>query len=199
MVADGGAPIPLTDFQGQAISLHHRHDDWGDTPRTIGAASAFAQGYDAVCWLDQDNWLYPKYAETLAAAMQKTRCALATCSRDIYTLSTEKMGLCKETDGQKFVDANCMMLSRAASSAAMIWATMPKPWHVCSDMYFLAACRRLNLSQAHCAEALMGYRATRTHTYALYGRTPPPEAKDSNAIWQGLTAQEAVRSNAVGT
>jgi hypothetical protein len=52
MVADG---FPVSEVDSWAGVVHIKipnHADYGDTPRGVGAASAAANGFDAICFLD---------------------------------------------------------------------------------------------------------------------------------------------------
>lgn len=193
LVSDGSGPNPLPDFTGQLIELGQNHNDWGDTPRTIGAFSAAAQGFDGIVWLDQDNWFYPNHIESLVALHRQTGKSVCTTSRDIYDLDGRLLGMCKETDGVRFVDANCFFVARAAYGLLGVWSLMPSAWHVCSDMYFFAQIRKNGIPTAHQALNTMGYTATRSHTYRLFGVEPPPGVKDSAEIVRFLREQGAIR------
>ncbi|MEK6806091.1 MAG: glycosyltransferase [Pseudomonadota bacterium] len=193
LVSDGSGENPLDDFSGQFIRLYQNHNDWGDTPRTIGAISAGAQGYDGILWLDQDNWMYPDHVSSLVALHRQTGKPICTTSRDIYHLNGRLLGACKETDGVRFVDANCFFVTRAAYGMLAVWSLMPKAWHICSDMYFFAQVKKHGIETAHQACSTMGYTATRSHTYRLFGVEPPPGVKDSAEIVRFLREQGAIR------
>jgi hypothetical protein len=188
LISDGSGPNPLEDFQGQFVELHHRHNDYGDTPRTLGALSAFAQGFDAVCWLDQDNWFYPGHVAALVALQKQSGAPVCTCSQDIFTLDGQLLGPSKKIEEMAYADANCYLVTREAVALVSIWALMPAGWHVCSDIYFNAQLRKLGVRNAHTPERLGGYRATRSHIYRSYGVEPPAGVKDSDAIWRKLVA-----------
>jgi hypothetical protein len=40
----------------QVLQLPRAHADFGNTPRAIGSVSAIAQDFDAIAYLDSDNW-----------------------------------------------------------------------------------------------------------------------------------------------
>src|SRR5690349_5897356 len=65
MVADGH-PRPEIEDWGveQHVKLPLSHADDGDTPRLIGTGMAHAQGFDAVCWLDADNWFEAEHVSS---------------------------------------------------------------------------------------------------------------------------------------
>lgn len=193
LVSDGSGPNPIKNFNGQFIQLGQNHDDWGDTPRTIGAFSAAAQGFDGVLWLDQDNWLYPEHVSSLVALQQQTGKPICTTSRDIYHMNGRLLGACKETDGVRFVDANCFFVTRAAFDTLGFWSLMPKAWHICSDMYFFAQIKKHRIPTAHQARQTMGYTATRSHSYRQFGHEPPPGVKDSAEIVRTLREQGAIQ------
>lgn len=186
LVSDGDGPCPIQDFAGQFIQLGHNHNDWGNTPRSIGGLSAAAQGFDAMLWLDQDNWLYPHHVSSLVALHRQTQHPVCTSSRDLYHLNGQRLGPCQHTDGVRFVDANCFLLTRPAYGLIAVWSLMPSAWHVCSDVFFFAMIKKQGIQTAHFPHPTMGYTATRDHLYHSFGVAPPPGVKNTEAINQKI-------------
>lgn len=106
LVSDGYPNAVLDQWDCEHIRLSH-HNDYGDTPRGIGAASASAQGFDAICFLDADNWYEPHHLETMISTFKRYRVPVVTTSRALYTNDGQYLGQCKESDGIHFVDTNC--------------------------------------------------------------------------------------------
>src|SRR6478752_6087165 len=65
MISDG-KPHPDVDFWDGVVHIKlPNHNDYGDTPRGVGAALAAAEGYDAICFLDADNWYEPDHIRNM--------------------------------------------------------------------------------------------------------------------------------------
>src|SRR4051794_26673695 len=69
LVSDG-YPAPYFDDAKDAIhiKLPQAHGDNGNTPRAMGGVLADRQGFDAVAYLDADNWYEPNHIESMVAA-----------------------------------------------------------------------------------------------------------------------------------
>ena len=57
VVNDGGEPPEIADnARTQLIHLPTAHRDVGNAARAIGSVTAICQGFDALAYLDADNW-----------------------------------------------------------------------------------------------------------------------------------------------
>src|SRR3990172_6396080 len=63
LVADGTPESYVDGWEAQHIVLMKNHGDFGDTPRAVGSVSAIGQGFDAIAYLDADNWYAPEHIE----------------------------------------------------------------------------------------------------------------------------------------
>src|SRR5438552_2141705 len=72
LVADGAPQEAVDAWEAEHIILPRSHGDFGDTPRVIGTISALNLGYDAITFLDADNWYHRKHVELMAAAHKQT-------------------------------------------------------------------------------------------------------------------------------
>ncbi|MCU0940002.1 MAG: tetratricopeptide repeat protein, partial [Burkholderiaceae bacterium] len=68
MVADGFAQDWIDHSGVRHLKLDQGHADFGNTPRAIGAQLAVSEGFDAVCFLDADNWFAPDHVSRCLAA-----------------------------------------------------------------------------------------------------------------------------------
>ncbi|MEJ1938213.1 hypothetical protein WDZ92_49095, partial [Nostoc sp. NIES-2111] len=85
IVVSDGFPNPLARVPGVThIELGAAHADNGNTPRYVGALVALAQGYDAVAFLDADNWFEPKHIERLVEVQGKAGLGAVFSSRNVY-------------------------------------------------------------------------------------------------------------------
>ena len=118
MVADG-RPDPLVDsFDADHIVLPDGHANYGDTPRAIGAMSAIGRGFDAIAFLDADNWYKPRHIESLIALHRETGAEVCTSGREIRRVDGSFLTVCPFSDGDLFVDTSCYLFTRGAFRTA---------------------------------------------------------------------------------
>ena len=91
-IADGAPQDVVSRFDAQHIVLGANHGDYGDTPRAVGSVSAVSQGFDAIAWLDADNWYEPNHIESLIDLHRKQDAAVCTSSRMIYGRDSAPLG-----------------------------------------------------------------------------------------------------------
>ena len=140
MVADG-FPCKLPEIASTVhIQLPNSHNDAGATPRAIGALSAFSQGFDAVSFLDADNWYNDNHIAEMVNTMQLSKADAVVATRTIHTTTGVPLYVDRiESNGENMVDTNCMFISRAASTFMSFWVTPPEH-RLVSDRVFWQAC-----------------------------------------------------------
>lgn len=194
LVADG-APAPFVRaWAAQHIVLPRRHADAGDTPRAIASLSAIAQGFDAITYLDGDNWYDPEHIATMIALHLKAGASVCVASRSLHRLDGSVLFSGGErNDGVEHVDTNCLFLTSAAFRVIPVWSLMPRRLHPIGDRIVWSAVRALGYRVARWTTPTVRYRtAFRVH-YEEKGEVPPPGAKDNAHIlealawWRGLT------------
>lgn len=177
MIADG-FPNPAVDgWDVCHITLPVSHADVGNTPRVIGGLSAFSAGYDAVSFLDADNWYTPDHVERMVALQARTGAAVCTASRSMHRPDGSFMFVDDKNDGVTHVDSNCYFLTRRAMGVMLRWATMPKELSPISDTVYLKSLQRERLSRAHDPHVTVCYRSTWVSDFQRLSETPPKGAK----------------------
>ena len=126
-VADGRPSRFVNELDAQHIVLRRGNGDFGDTPRALGALSAAGQGFDAVAFLDADNWFKPTHIESLVQLAEETGAAICTSSRAIYDPGGILLGPCPLNDGESHVDTNCYLMTRRAFAVILEWALIHTP------------------------------------------------------------------------
>src|SRR5437868_2086315 len=97
LVCDGDDfPQAASYSQVQVIRLPKPHGGCGDAARAIGAVSAVAQGFEAIAFLDSDNWYEANHAQVLVELHRQTGAAFCSSSRNLYTPDGEYLGRCPE-------------------------------------------------------------------------------------------------------
>lgn len=177
LVSDGSGENPLPDFVGEFIRLPKPHADNGNTPRAVGSIAAASEGFDAIAYLDADNWYTPDHIDSLVTLQAQTRAAVCTSARSLYDLDGGLLGICEEVDGVNFADTSCLFITRPAFGLTLQWALMPKEFSVVCDFWIWSCTRRSPHSAAHSRLATMAFRTTYPHHFSRLGLAPPPGAK----------------------
>lgn len=182
MVADGDPSTPVESWDVEHVRLPGNSADYGDTPRGVGSVLAIARGFDAITYLDADNWYYPQHIETLVGLHCRSGSDVISATRNLHRLDGSLMGVCTQCDGHNFVDTNAYFLTPKAFRVVPVWWMMPRHLHAIADRVMLAAIGRLNLSHLHCTDPTFAYRTAFEFHYRLYGETPPMGTKSGQEI-----------------
>lgn len=198
IVADGKPLDGVDSWAAQHIKMPVNTADYGDTPRGVGSIAAIGQGFDAIAYLDADNWYYPDHIETLLKLQKKSGAAVVTSGRNLHRLDGSLLGNCFEVDGERFVDTSCLFVTRAAFSVIHIWWMMPHKYHPIDDRVFWANIRSRRISRAHTGLATVAYRTAFANHYRHFGENPPQGTKSGMEILELLREiQDKQRQGAV--
>ena len=100
LVADGYPTPEVSNWPAEHIILSKSHDDNGNTPRGVGSLSAMNQGFDAIAYLDADNWYYSNHIESMVKLHVAQRAAVCTATCAIHRLNGSFMYVdTQESDG----------------------------------------------------------------------------------------------------
>ena len=178
MVADGYPQTEVSTWNIEHIQLSASHCDVGNTPRGIGSMSAMNLGYDAICFLDADNWYYPNHVETMVSLHQHTGAAVCTTSRMMHRLDGSFMYVDRtDCDGKNHVDTSCFFVTSSAFRVLPIWMMMPPQLGPIGDRIFWRAVVSRGISCAHNMDPTVAFRTQYDMHYTGIGETPPPKAK----------------------
>jgi hypothetical protein len=177
LVSDGKPEEVVEHYDAHHVRLPGPHRDVGNTGRAIGAILAQRQGFDAICFLDADNWYRPDHVASLVALQRRTGAAVCSSSRMIHHLDGALLGACKEVDGEVFVDTNCLLLTRPAFRTIAIWYEMDPRLHPIGDRVVWHQIKRMGLSTAYSGETSVSYRSSYHVHYRQFGIEPPAGAK----------------------
>jgi glycosyltransferase involved in cell wall biosynthesis len=179
-VADGHPQPELSSWDVQHIILPVSHRDFGNTPRGIGGISALNQGFDAIAYLDADNWYAPDHVESLVACCLENGCKVAFSSRHIV-LSTGELFDRFDPDeaAGKHVDTSCFFITAGAAFLVPIWAMMdPKVSPIC-DRIMLNAVLIHGVSHAWTGRKTLYYVSHWREHFEAMGKPPPPDPHTS--------------------
>jgi len=186
MVADGHPCEEVSSWAVEHIILPKPHHDLGNTARGVGSMSAMNQGYDAVSFLDADNWYYPNHIESMINLHRQTGAAVCTASRTIHRWDGSLMYAdVHECDGKRHVDTNCFFMMRPAFRVLPIWMMMPTPLGPVGDRVIWQSIVARRIPCAHNPEPTVAFRTQYQVHYSNLGEPAPPGAK-SNADSTGI-------------
>lgn len=197
VIADGHPQDWLDSAGVRHIRLDRAHADYGNTPRSIGGLLAVSEGFDAVAFLDADNWYAPNHVELCVSAAGEGEADYVTAMRHWARADGSVMDFRSDEDFDgSHVDSSCHFLLRGAFHAIARWALMPKPMAMWGDRFFLASLRAEDLVERGTFEKSVYYLCTWSPIYEAMGEPPPDFAKrgvpnEQLAAWfRGLTARD---------
>jgi predicted O-linked N-acetylglucosamine transferase (SPINDLY family) len=201
MVADG---FPQDWIDGTGVR-HIRFDngfaDFGNTPRALGAQAAVGDGFDAVCFLDADNWFTSDHVSRCleAADAADARVDYVVARRNFVRDDGSVVPLKRSEDATAstpgHIDTSCYFLLRGAFHTISRWI-MPRPLAVLCDRVYRAVLEAEALKCAYTTEVTVNYLCTWRGPYLAIGETPPDFAKpyiDTTPLkqwWQALSAAD---------
>lgn len=196
-VADGLPSTTVASWNCQHIVLPTSHADFGSTPRAIGSLSAAAQGFDAVAFLDADNWYKQEHIRSLVDAHLRSGAGVCASGRDIHRLDGSSLMPGGEPgDGVSHIDTSCMLLIRPAFELLAFWALIPRNLATLGDRLFWAKAKNAGYAITLTRLPTLCYRSAYVDHYTVCGETPPAGARstsfvaESIAWWEALPAEE---------
>ena len=176
MVADGNPHPWCTKQQLEHMVLPKSHGDAGATPRALGALSAFSRGFDAVAFLDADNWFEPPHIQVMIDTMIADKADAIVATRTIHAVDGSPMYVDTiESTGRTFVDTNCWFLHKRTAMLMGFWITDPAN-HLISDKIFYNAIRQAKVPVGRADQPTVAYVTKWGWHYQQAGRPIPPEA-----------------------
>ena len=176
-VADGEPNLSLDSWDVDHVILPRSHHDIGSTPRLIGCFHAIGLGYEAVAFLDADNWYHIDHINTVMQLREQHGADIVSSGRMLCRLDGSEMAICQQTDPQRFIDTNCMLLGRSAFHLLHHWVLMPSYGHVIGDKIFWYYVRTSGVRIIHSDAPTVYYRCQREGIYRLLGEPLPAGVK----------------------
>jgi len=177
MIADGHPQEMIDDWDVTHIRIPPQRD-CGDTPRMIGALLAVSAGYDALAFLDADNWFEPNFVADMTRKLVETGCDIVTCPRALWRLDGTRMGIDTESDGISFNDTNCYLFRNTACFVLNSIA-FKKDRHdaLIGDQLLWKYIVRSGLDVRRAPRPLLNYESNNAWHYSQRSEIPPADSK----------------------
>ena len=196
MVADGHARDEIDTWTVRHIRLPEEHSNNGNTPRAIGSLDAVGAGFDAIAFLDADNWFEPDHIEGLIMLHQETGADLLTSGRIIHGIDgSVLLPQGEQGDGTETADTSTMLFTRPAFSALPLWGTMPNELGPNCDRFVFKGAQALGCTHSHSSKPTVHFTSRYGPHYRVAGQKVPREAiamhamKDSDQFARRLTSK----------
>jgi SEC-C motif len=154
------------------------HNDFGGTPRGLGALLAASEGYRGIGFLDADNWIADDHVERCveAASQAGPDCDYVIAERfftrpDGTTIDIGNLRLSDEVN-----DTNLFFLEGAYHSLHH-WVTIPRQLSAVNDRVVASALKNYGLRAARVKDPTVFYECLWSTIYQGIGESPPPNAK----------------------
>jgi len=179
LISDGHPQDWVANRVARHIPLGKSHGDYGNTPRGIGAQLAVSEGYDAIGFLDADNWIDPNHTkECLTTAIgnygSPVNCDYVVARRRFVR---PDMTVLNMPDDSSLIDTSCFFFLRGAFPMLPTWNLMPKEFSNIGDRIFGKRIREAGLNSATNKAVTVNYLNLWASSYHAMHETPPPEAK----------------------
>lgn len=203
LVADGHPRESLRSAGVRHVSLDRSHADAGNTARGLGALLAVAEGFEAIAFLDADNWFDEQHVSTcLEAARAATEPPdFVVARRRLCRPDGSPLPAASEDERGEHVDTNCFFLLRPSFHVVARWATIPKALAPVGDRVFLKMLIAENLRASRCGSTTVNYTCTYRSPYLAANEDPPASAKPDPdpaqfvSWWRSLDAHERALAN----
>ena len=195
LVSDGIPQEAIDHWNCIHIKLPMSLNDYGDTPRGIGAAIASAQLYDGICFLDADNWYEPEHISNIRQVYNDYQSPVISTARHLYLKENgQYLGICPDCDGVNFVDTSCYFFHRDAFDVCRHWLFKAEGMGVIDDRIIWAEVLRQNIKRTHITTPTVNYVTDFAVHYEQFGLIAPPFSRVLNAeLFKFITLEEALK------
>ncbi len=183
VVSDGHAN-PLFDGRDRTlhVTLPLSNGDNGNTPRGVGSLLAERYGYDAVAYLDADNWFTPDHIANMVEAREHSRRPIVVCKRTFHDLDGNLLAITEpDEDNNQHVDTSCFVVFRPAFSVFRAWF-MPKELGPLCDRIFLKTILHDRFRVCILDSRTVAFRTQYAFHYRLAKMAIPKGAKETDAF-----------------
>ena len=177
LVSDGEPRPEIDGWQATHLRVPSPSRNYGDTPRRIAGEVAIESRYDAVVYLDADNWFRPRHVEALVACHRAHRTAICHSARTMHRIDGSVMPLLQRSDNTDHVDTNCLFVAAEAFDLLPLWGTWPREISYIADRIIWHAAKVRGYAHSFTGAMTTCYEASHRGQYHAIGEPPPAEAR----------------------
>lgn len=180
LVADGFPQDLLTDWPNiRHVSLPDSHRDCGNTPRAIGAICALNSGFEAMAFLDADNWYAEDHIASLVDACRRSGAHVALSDRRIVFHDGQLLDKTDPEDAQRsHADTSTFFITDKAAFLLPYWAMMDQSQAALCDRIMFALLTKFSVPHVWTGKATMYYETNYTAHFVMAGRPVPARVHD---------------------
>lgn len=195
LISDGH-PQSWLDLTGvRHIRLGKSHGDYGNTPRGIGAQLAISEDYDAICFLDADNWYDKDHVQVCLQAALSLTGQLQDCD---YVVAKRRLVrpdltvMYEGPDARGHIDTNSLFILRGVFHLIPYWNLMPKMYSAIGDRLFKLVLTKNELKAMETKKITVNYYNLWASTYISRGEPVPDGAKSNISTRSILDSHHAL-------
>jgi hypothetical protein len=180
LVADGFPQDWISAETVRHVILDQPHADYGDVARGVGALLAVAEKYDAITFLDADNWYDDDHVECCLTAAQSTPgSAFVAAQRKFVRADGSVMAPVRpaEVPHAEHIDTNCYFFLPKSYHFLHYWCTIPQELSPSGDHLFYLLLKLNSVNLGVVPKPTVNYFCNFEHIYREIGEQPPPGAK----------------------
>ena len=180
LVADGFPQDWIDAEPVRHIKLDRAHGDYGNCARGMAGLMAVAEGADAICFLDADNWYDDDHIEQcLMAAALNPRAACVAARRRFVRPDGSVMETINpaEYPAAEHVDTNCMFMLPPGYQFLQRWCLMPRELSGSGDHLIFLLMTMSGVKPVPMDRPTVNYQCMFEHIYRQLGEAPPAQAK----------------------
>ena len=177
LVADRKTKHNFSDYDIEHLMLSGPHRDYGNTPRCIGSLSAINKGYNAICFLDADNWYEPNHIEeAIRMKIDKIETDVVASLRRIILPEDIEAPVDPDEVTRDHVDTSCMTLFEGAFSILPLWATMTSELSPIGDRVIFSTMKHRKFKIEYTNKKTVNYFSNYKYHYRNAGLNAPFDA-----------------------
>ena len=177
LVADGFPRAELDGWPVRHIRIATPSRNFGDTPRRIAGDAAIEAGFDAVAYLDADNWLRPCHVESLFACHLARGTPVCHSARTLHRVDGTLMPIFTRGDNIVHVDTSCLFVAAAAFDLLPLWGTWPSELSRIDDRMFWHAALARGHAHSFTGAMTTCYEAAHPIFYRAVAEAPPSNVR----------------------
>jgi hypothetical protein len=180
LIADGHPQPWLDSAHLRHIKLDRAHADYGNVARGLAALMAVSENYEAIAFLDADNWYADDHLETCLTAAEAQPAAPYVIARRFFVrLDESVMPLASGEDVPlgDHVDTNCYLFLPPAFALLHYWVTIPQEFSAVGDRLFRLLLKSRLSTPVVASKPTVFYTCLFESIYRGLGEAFPPGAK----------------------